>query len=304
MIHYNGDHYPDVFLAGAPKSGTTFLFNWLAKHPKVCASDPKETDYYLDEENPNKKSDRWLSQNAYPDHYNSLDGDLLHLDGSVWTIYQKELMNRLATLKTKPKALFILREPARRILSSFQYTSNNMAAVKNLTFHEYTEALLKADFAAIQRACKSNKSAYSLQNELLFSDYSFYLNLWKEAIGEDNMQILLFEELKTDQNLCYVKACEFLGLKVERLDIDAHERNKSVIIKNKSVHYFLHRIFALVGYKVPFKDQLKRLYSRLQHVGEKKPINHEKDLAKLREYYKPLNQKLSKDFGLDLSVWN
>jgi len=38
--------FPDLFLIGAPKCGTTSLAAWLAAHPGVAMSDPKEPGYY------------------------------------------------------------------------------------------------------------------------------------------------------------------------------------------------------------------------------------------------------------------
>ncbi|MCE7995839.1 MAG: sulfotransferase [Roseivirga sp.] len=302
MIHHNGDFYPDVFLAGAPKSGTTFLFNRLAAHSVICASNPKETDYFLDPNNPNKKSDRTLAKNPYPDHYDSLADGLVHLDGSVWTIYQTELAGKMKTLGRKPKILFILREPARRILSSFQYTSNNLSAVKNLSFSQYVECLMSSEIDIIEKACKSKTAAFSLQNELSYSKYSIYLDKWREAVGVENMKIFLFEDLKADPDLCYKQVCDFLGLETEELEVDFDEKNQSVVIKNRFVHYFLHRAFSLVGFKVPFKQQLKRIYSRLQHTEAAK-VNYDKDLSKLKAYYRPFNEKLSTDYQLDLKAW-
>ena len=34
---------PKVIIAGAPRSGTTSIFEWLSDHLEVCASTEKET---------------------------------------------------------------------------------------------------------------------------------------------------------------------------------------------------------------------------------------------------------------------
>ena len=49
----------DFFIVGAPKSGTTSLFNYLNRHPQVVMSSQKEPDYllYLVDE---------LSESKYP----------------------------------------------------------------------------------------------------------------------------------------------------------------------------------------------------------------------------------------------
>lgn len=303
MIVQNGEFYPDVFLAGAPKSGTTFLFHPLAKHSSICASNPKEPDFYLDDDNPNKKSEKRLLKKPYTNHFDSLDEGLLHLDGSQWTIYQLQLIEKISHFEKKPKVLFILREPARRILSSFQYTSNNISAVGDMSFSQYVDYLLNSDYQRIENGCKSIESAYSLQNELKFSDYSFYLDRWKEAVGEENMQIFLFEDMKTNTARCYARVCDFLGIDQEEMQVDAEQMNKSVEIKSKFVHYFLHKAFALTGFRVPFKKQMKQVYARLQHKDDAEKENYSVDLARLKAHYKPLNEKLALAYQLDLTGW-
>lgn len=44
-----GSHFPDFFIIGAPKCGTTSLALWLSGHPSVFMSEPKEPHYYSPE---------------------------------------------------------------------------------------------------------------------------------------------------------------------------------------------------------------------------------------------------------------
>ena len=43
---------PNVIIAGAPKCGTTSLFEYLAAHPAVCPATVKETRYLIDKDYP------------------------------------------------------------------------------------------------------------------------------------------------------------------------------------------------------------------------------------------------------------
>jgi len=42
--------FPNLVIAGAPKSGTSSLFFWLAAHPEVCGSQKKETYFLADKD--------------------------------------------------------------------------------------------------------------------------------------------------------------------------------------------------------------------------------------------------------------
>ena len=39
----------DFFIVGAPKAGTTSLYNYLNEHPEIVMSTKKETDYFSNE---------------------------------------------------------------------------------------------------------------------------------------------------------------------------------------------------------------------------------------------------------------
>jgi Sulfotransferase family len=40
------ERFPDFFLIGAPRCGTTSLSSYLANNPQVCFSRPKEPHYF------------------------------------------------------------------------------------------------------------------------------------------------------------------------------------------------------------------------------------------------------------------
>ncbi len=302
MISFEGQIYPDVFLAGASKSGTTFLFDLLSEHSKIQPSSPKEPFFHIDQHNPHNQSNGLLSKESYESFYEPLNSDLLHLDGTSQTIYQTNIIEQLKKSRAKPKTIFVLREPANRILSSFQFTSNNLSAVRQLSFHQYVTLLLESDKKKIGEACRNDKAAFSLQNELLYSRYSFFLEKWRAAIGVDNMLIFLFEEMKSNPELCLERAFHFLDIQKERLVTAVDKVNSSVVIKNRSIHYFLHKAYSLTGYKIPLKKHVKKVYARFQHSMEEE-FDYMDDLGKLKEYYKPHNERLATEFNLDLSTW-
>ena len=65
---------PNAVLAGAPKSGASSLFRWLADHPEVCGSSVKETRFLLD-------PDDCLFQKNSNVHEHGLSGYERYFDG-------------------------------------------------------------------------------------------------------------------------------------------------------------------------------------------------------------------------------
>lgn len=304
MIDGGSEFYPDVFLAGAPKSGTTFLFNFLSSVDLISSSSPKETNFYLDRDNPNRKPERFLNKKSYLSYYENYGKkDYIHLDGSVWTIYQVGLIEKLGSLDEKPKVIFVLREPARRILSSFQYTSNNLSAVRGMSFQEYAECLVNSNYNDIAKACKDEKAAFSLINELKYSNYISYLNLWNKHLGKEKMLILIFEEMIQNPEKALETTCDFLGIDFKQPEVNVERKNPTVNVRNKSIHYLLYKAFAMTGYRLPFKKQVKKIYGKLQYSASVKDPKQEVQLEILKDYYKPFNEQLASQFNLNLSSW-
>jgi len=101
--------FPDFFIPGSPKAGTTSLAGWLAAHPQVAFCEPKEPRFFnSDFALPNRPS----SLKDYLDLFPPIRPGVLR--GEATTGY---LVSRVAVatiLETNPDARFIvcLREPA------------------------------------------------------------------------------------------------------------------------------------------------------------------------------------------------
>ncbi|WP_040414858.1 sulfotransferase [Desulfococcus multivorans] len=46
QYHMDLIFFPDFFIIGAPRCGTTSLSRYLSKHPDICFSRPKEPHYF------------------------------------------------------------------------------------------------------------------------------------------------------------------------------------------------------------------------------------------------------------------
>ncbi len=302
MISTKQAIFPDVFLAGAPKSGTTVLFDLLAAHERIQPADPKEPFFFIDADNPHNQCHLRNAKSRYEDFYHVLDSKFLHLDGTSQTMYQEEVLTSLASLSKKPKAIFILREPGARILSSYKFTSNNLASFQGISFNDYADLLLKGRTTEITKYCKNQTAIFSMTSELLFSDYHRFLVRWRNALGADNLCILLFEDLLSDPQTSINKVTTFLGIDNLSVPQDLPKSNESVSIRNRQLHYYLHQIYTKLGGQIPFRTSLKDLYHRVQGNGDAGKAG-EADISALKQYFKTKNDLLARDFHLDLSPW-
>jgi hypothetical protein len=110
--------FPDFFVVGAPRCGTTSICAWLASHPEICFSRPKEPHYFSN-----------LGGGA-----GSAGGDLQrdYLDrcfghrrpehrrageGSVSTLYSPQAIERILALAPRARFIAMLRDPLEMLRS-------------------------------------------------------------------------------------------------------------------------------------------------------------------------------------------
>lgn len=298
---------PNLLIAGAPKCGTSSLFNWLAAHPEVCGSSPKETFYFVDQDNPLIRPAANYHQHGL-DHYTFFPPGCsaqaqFFLEATTHHLYQKTALNFFANRQPQPQIIFVLRKPSARIFSSFNYTQNNLSRLdKDVSFRQFTDLLLEGKLDQIRDRFHSEQSFFTLKHDLLYSQYSDFLLQWAKCFPPERLTILLFEQLKGDPGSILRRLARDLGIAADFYDqFDFTQRNQTMGVKNSFIHRTL-RHFAPYFPKSPFKMILKSLYFNTQRDATVAKPDSE-SLQKLDYYFTPYNQQLAEKFNLNLDCW-
>jgi hypothetical protein len=289
---------PNVVIAGAPKCGTTSLFNWLADHPEVGSTEEKEIFYLLDK-------DFWIIDKKFNYHTHGLKGyetffshctgKKIVMEGSTPYLYQETARTVLATLLPKPRIIFVLREPAARLYSNYKYFFNNKATEKtDMTFREYYEAITQKTFLSENQ---------QIQNAFEHGCYVTYLEKWLEAFGQENVKVVFFEQLVTNTTDGVSQIACWLGIDPSFYgSYEFKAENSSFELKN----FYLHRWSRWLAKnmpKTPLRNSLKTLY---RNVNTKKPAGKTDDdlvtLAVVKQRYEPWNRGLFELLGVN-NVW-
>lgn len=111
---------PKFFLLGAPKCGTTALASYLAEHPLICASIPKEPHYFCKDLKaggiPIRSDEEYLST-----FFPGLDESpaLAAIDCSVWYLYSEVAVEEILKFEPDARFLVMLRNPMKMAWSLF-----------------------------------------------------------------------------------------------------------------------------------------------------------------------------------------
>lgn len=115
--------FPNLWLIGPPKAGTSTLFSLLSQHPSVVSSSPKETFYLLDQEFGllNSSSNYWREGAEGWTQFFELSTKKAEyiLEGTTHLLYQEETLKVIASMGGESKAIAVYRDPADRVMSSF-----------------------------------------------------------------------------------------------------------------------------------------------------------------------------------------
>ena len=300
---------PNLVVAGAPKCGTSSLYRWLADHPRACGSKVKETFYLMDEGHPLlRRGSNFHTRGleGYADFFGDCNGDArVVFEATTHYMYQRTAIEVLSKLPTRPQVVFMLRKPSERVYSSFRYSQNNLANVRaNLTFARFVELSKESGSgAALEDA--AGASAFVLRNDISFSRYVEYVSPWVERFGRERVHVLLFEDLKENPR-AFMK--DFAArVRLDPSFYDAYDfplKNETFGVRYPSLHRGVRKLNELVP-GAGLKGALKKVYVRAQsgRSDNGKTAEDARALEELEREFRPFNQRLADELGLNLSAW-
>jgi hypothetical protein len=128
-------HVPDVVIGGAPRSGTTFLCELLAKHPDVYVARPfiPEPKVCL---TPHPAGDAGILA-RYAPFFTAAPDMAVRVEKTSYYLENEHARERLVRLLPNAKFVFILREPVARAYSNWRWSRRN--GLESLPFREAVE---------------------------------------------------------------------------------------------------------------------------------------------------------------------
>lgn len=298
---------PNFLIVGAPKSGTTSLYQYLKQHPQVFVNSTiKESNFFVEPKKILGSGPRFYGENSYGKtlkDYQQLFEDVSVAHTAIGEIcpvylpfYENTIPNIKKYLNEDVKIIIILRNPIDRAFS--HYMHNVRDTDEKLSF----EDALKLENERI------NKSYW---NSFYLTKLGFYYNQVK-AYKENfiNVKVFLFEDLRKDN--FFKELFEFLEVDSTLKINNEKSYNKSGRPKNKILQEFLvnenisKKYFKSIFKNIlprTIKDQLLGLQAILLDNNLEKEHMHPATREKLKNIFKEDIEKLSKLINRDLSHW-
>lgn len=296
---------PDLVIAGAPKCGSTSLFDWFAEHPGVCASSVKETYFLMDEGYPLFRPENNFHKSGIEGYgtffahcTQHAEGKQLLLEATPDYLYQKTALDVISSLPSSPKVLFILRKPSDRVYSLYQFARNNVSAIpRNIGFRSFVEAAMEGG----SQSFLNNRPI--LQQAISHSQYVDYLDPWVSRMGA-RVHAILFEDMRADPKGFMVKLSDQLGLDATFFEgFDYSAKNQTYAVKLQSLHKFKRKL-SKVFPKGRLRELMRGIYSNLNTQVPSNKIPDDIEVLKLLDlHFTSYNRKLGNLLDIDLSAW-
>jgi len=268
------ERWPNLFIVGAPKAGTTSLYHYLSQVPEIYMSKVKEPNFFsvktVGEKHPVKPirdKKKYLHLFAEGKNFKYIG------EASPTYLDDPEAALLIHQVSPKSKIIICLREPVERAYS--QYLMLQGLGRSNLNFREQ-----------LQKELIKNPEINLPNLRLQAGFYSKWITIYLNIFEKNQVKILIFEEFIQNPKQTIEEILCFLNLNNTLADFSPEVHNPYGVIKgpiarkirqSKIVHTISNKIFSK-----PQKDFLKE---KLIFSEKSKPLIDEESRDKLIEYY-------------------
>lgn len=193
-------------IAGAPKCGTTALYQYLQTHPQIFLTEPKEPHFFAEDLGAYRTILRWddyvrLFRGVGPEH--KAIGE-----ASVWSMHSADALERIKAKLPDIRLIIMLRNPADFIRSLH-------SDLVWICFDDQPDLELAWAASAHRR---SGQGVPRLCQVPWFLDYaqlgrfSDYVQRLLQVFPREQVKFLLFDDLVASPQAVYEETLAFLGL--------------------------------------------------------------------------------------------
>lgn len=281
---------PNLFLVGAPKCGTSALHAYLAQHPDIFMSEPKEPHFFCtDLDAPFAIRDEAAYERLFAQARAPLAGE-----SSATYLYSRVAARKLHAYNPDAKLIAMLRSPLEMLPSLHSQKRVNGTE----EFASFREAL--GAEAKRKRGELEPRGAFPYYYDAAM--YTEQLGRFLEVFPREQLHIIVFDDFKRDAAGVYARALTFLGASPFAANLKVVNANKR--IRNRAVHDYLQNPASLVNrLPKPLSTFSYKAIDRLNSAPQGRTPLEPEVAEKLRRDFTPEVERLSALLGRDLSHW-
>ncbi len=297
--------WPNFFLAGAPKAGTTSLYHYLSQHPDIFMSSIKEPHYFADEIRPRYFGEE-LRRFAVNGHFPNLvqtESQYLSLftgasghtavgEASVSYLWSTSAPRNIANAAPSARIILVLRNPIERAFA--QHRKLMHIRPVPLSFAEHIAAGLRAAGPELGPAHPFLELGNYHRQILQYLDY----------FPREQIDVHLYDDYRDDPAAMLRRIFSFLGVDPSFKPDHSQRHMTGDVPRSLKLHDIAVRRLRL-GYR------LKKILPASAHGALKNLLYRNgsstliapEDRARLIDYYRDDVMSLSRWLNRDLRHW-
>jgi hypothetical protein len=210
---------PNLFIVGAPKSGSSFLYDKLRDHQDLFFPKTKELNFFsysILEASSYYKDYKVRSLEKYVKLFAQGKYSKYRVDASVSYFAYQEIASKIKKFSPSAKIIIILRNPVQRAFS--HYLMDKRMGYAKKSFQEYIQ---------------SNTNSPYYHQYIGNSSYMLHVENYMRIFGKENVLVMRLDDLKKDLTSLF----NFLGI----MDIAAQIATTDRVNPNKESKNFVAR---------------------------------------------------------------
>jgi hypothetical protein len=291
---------PNLFILGAAKCGTSSLHEYLAEHPDVCMSDPKEPRFFEAEYERG-------AEHYWRGCWGHWSGQPVAGEARPANLFLPYVPERVRALNPDARLVVVLREPGSRAFS--HWWQRVQQGLEKLPFMAALQENLRRIRAGTgfdgpegerrwRQALLPGSGTSRITTYLDTGYYAEQLRRYLALFPAEQVKVLLTDDLERGTDAVLRDLHAFLGVEPRPLANPAPK----LVAPRKGGAAVLRALRSLrIGRALPnvLKDPARRAVGRMG----KRARPEAEEVRWLREHFAPRNRDLAQLIGRDLSHW-
>jgi hypothetical protein len=226
--------WPNFFIVGAPKAGTTSLYEYLNKVPSVYMSPVKEPFYFLPSSSLIPAGIRIRDRKKYLDLFRDAAGYTAIGEASPAYLLDPESPQLIRSAVPNAKIIIMLRHPVERAFSHY---------LMNLHFGESLSFIDALKWEIANPSSKFLVGGFG-RRYIAQGLYSANVKRYFDTFGEENVKVLIFEEFMQDTKRALYEVLKFLNVDFQSIPDTVQEvHNPYLAVRSRPLAKFLGYVY-------------------------------------------------------------
>lgn len=298
---------PNFFIVGAPKCGTTAMYEYLRAHPDIYMPEESKEPHYFAPDHQTPRMQVYREEAAYLALFDAATTEKCIGEASVRYLSAAGTAERIHAFAPEAKIIIMLRNPIELLYAIyFQLRYGGLETIP--TF----EGALAAE--PERRQLWEGGEVEREVVRLFYSDvvnFAEQVQHYRNIFGEEQVHVILYDDFRADTATAYADTLRFLGVDSEFqpafVRFNASKRARSYKLQR-----FLHRPpqwyrnlrqFARKNIAQQTRQRASRLIHYFNVRQEARPPMNPQTREHLRTELRPMVVHLSDLLGRDLRYW-